>query len=220
MFEGNPTMMLKVLSINKSDISVEDLQDWDSDYKEAVYQTIQEEDSRGVRLRDKEDVPSIKSIKEKVLRRVDALIAATEDPARLAQVYKILSEFEVSDDKKEKSVLDAINEAVKPLTPTKKKEVTMLEKMRQENRITEPGKRGREKQKKVQPVAVVPEETSEWKPEIAPHAIVTKSAGNIVPVVNTPVPLRVASPNAGTEKFPLPVTTAPITAITPAAIMK
>lgn len=144
MFEGNPAMMLKMMGISQSEITVEDLQDWDNDYRDAVYQTIQEEDSRGVKLRDKEDVPSIKSIKEKVLRRVDDLIASTEDPARLAQVYKILSEFEVADDKKEKSVLDAINEAVKPLTQ-KKKEITMLEKMRQENMITtEPGKkRGR-----------------------------------------------------------------------------
>ena len=28
---------------------------------------------------------------------------------------------------------------------------------------------------------VVPEATNEWKPEIAPHAIVTNNAGNIVP---------------------------------------
>ena len=141
MFEGNPTMMIKIMHI--PDVTVADIQDWDMDYKDAVYQTIQEEDARGVTLRDKDtDVPSIKGIKEKVLRRVDALILATEDPARLAQVYKILSEFEVADDKKEKSVLDAINESIKPLTPKKKETITMLEKMRKENRITEPGKRG------------------------------------------------------------------------------
>ena len=151
MFEGNPTMMLKILGIPKAYITVEDLQDWNLDYKEAVYQTIQEEDSRGVELRDIEsEVPSIKRIKEKVLRRVDTLIAATDDPARLAQVYKILSEFEVSDDKKEKSVLDAINESIKPLTPKKKETITMLEKMRKENMLNEPGKKRRGRPPKVQ----------------------------------------------------------------------
>lgn len=149
MFEGNPVMMLKILGSNG--ITVEDLQEWDSDYKDAVYQTIQEEDAKGVNLKDKDnDVPSIKHIKEEVLRRVDKLINVTEDPARLAQVYKILSEFETADDKKEKSVLDAINDSIKPLTPKKSNSVTMLDRMRQENKIMDPGKRGRGRPKKVQ----------------------------------------------------------------------
>ena len=147
MFEGNPTMMKKIMGLG--DITVADLQDWDSDYKDAVYQTIQEEDAKGVQLRDKdEDVPSIKSIKEKVLRRVDKIIAETTDPSRLATTYKILSEFEVADDKKEKSVLDAINESIKPLTPQKKETITMLEKMRQQNMAGGETKRGRGRPKK------------------------------------------------------------------------
>ena len=86
-------------------------------------------------LRDPDaDVPSIKSIKEKVLRRCYQLIEETSDPAKLAVVYKTLSEFESADDKKDKSVLDAINEAVKPLTPKKKEKMTMLEKMKSENK--------------------------------------------------------------------------------------
>lgn len=170
MFEGNPAMMLKILNIPK--LTVADIQDWDMDYKDAVYATIQEEDAKGVKLRDKDsDVPSIKSIKEKVLRRCDVLINMTEDPARLAQVYKILSEFETADDKKEKTVLDAINESIKPITPKKKESMTMLEKMRQENRITEPGKRGRGRPKKVQPVAVVPEEIGDPEEIESPEEI-------------------------------------------------
>jgi len=129
MFEGNAAMMLKIMGW--AGISVGDVEDWNAEYKEAVYKVIEEEDAKGVAMRNPcEDVPSIKGIKEKVLRRVDYLIAGTDDPARLATVYKILSEFEVSDDRKEKSVLDAINEAVKPLTPVKKNTVTMLEKMK------------------------------------------------------------------------------------------
>lgn len=150
MFEGNPAMMLKIIKV--PNLTIGDLQDWDMDYKEAVYQTIQEEDSRGVKLKDMEDVPSIKSIKEKVLRRCDELILSTEDPSKLAQVYKILSEFELADDKKEKSVLDAINESIKPLTQKKKETITMLEKMKQEGRLTDPGKRGRGRPRKVEPV--------------------------------------------------------------------
>lgn len=154
MFEGSPALMLRALK--GPDVKVEDLEDWELDYREAVLQTIQEEDSKGVTLAQRNgEVPSIKAIKEKVLRRVDALIQATEDPARLAQVYKILSEYEVADDKKEKSVLDAINESIKPLTP-KKKEKTMLEKMREENKISATGKRrGRPKKVQEEPEASV-----------------------------------------------------------------
>ena len=143
MFEGNPALMKKIMGLGE--LTVADLQDWDAEWKDAVYATIREEDEKGVSLREKTEVPSIKSIKEKVLRRVNTIIDETTDPSRLATTYKVLSEFEVSDDKKEKSVLDAINEAVKPLTPKKKETVTMLEKMRQEGRLTtDPGKkRGR-----------------------------------------------------------------------------
>ena len=145
MFEGNPALLLRVMRV--TGVTVDDLQDWDSDYREAVYQTIQEEDSSGVRLKDAEDVPSIKLIKEKVLRRINALALSSDDPARLAQVYKILSEYEEADDKKEQSVLDAINESIKPIREGKKEHVTMLEKMRMENGLSPnpPKKRGRPK---------------------------------------------------------------------------
>ena len=43
----------------------------------------------------------------------------------------------MADDKKDKSVLDAINEIVKPLTPKKKEKLTMLEKMKQQGRLPE-----------------------------------------------------------------------------------
>ena len=156
MFEGNPTLMLKYMLIPK--LTVEDLEEWDSEFKEAVYQTIQEEDTKGVTLRSREDVPSIRSIKEKVLRRCNDLIDETTDPAKLATVYKTLSEFEVADDKKEESVLDAITKTLQPRTPKKKESVTMLEKMRQENKLTDPGKRGPGRPRKVQPVEEEPED--------------------------------------------------------------
>lgn len=130
MFEGNPAMMLKIMHIPQT--SVEDIKDWDLDYREAVYQTIQEEDNKGVEL--PEDIPTIKSIKDKVLKRTFDLIQETTDPSKLATVYKTLSEFESVDTVKEKTVLDAINESIKPLTPKKKERMTMLEKMKLENK--------------------------------------------------------------------------------------
>ena len=143
MFEGSPALLKRIMDV--PNVTVEDLQDWDRDYKDAVYQTIQEEDSRGVELKDPEnDVPSIKSIKEKILRRTEQVISETTDPSRLASAYKVLSEFEVADDRKDKSVLDAINEAVKPLTPKKKEKLTMLEKMKQQGRIPEVPKQDKE----------------------------------------------------------------------------
>ena len=150
MFEGNPAMMLKIMCIPQ--ITVADIQDWDSEFKEAVYQTIQEEDLNGVRLRDRNDVPSIKSIKEKVLRRCNDLIDETIDPSKLATVYKILSEFEVADDKKEESVLDAITKTLQPKNQQKRGAVTMLDKMREENRLTTASGKKRGRPRKVQPV--------------------------------------------------------------------
>ena len=163
MFEGNPSMLIRIMSIPK--LTVEDLQSWDEEYRDAVYATIQEEDSKGVKLRDKDtDVPSIKSIKEKILRRIDLLASSNENPDRLATVYKILSEFENADDKKEKGVLDAINESIKPLTIKSKAGLTMLEKMKQENAQVTPGKkRGRPKKNPVEqdPFGVIPEQPEE-----------------------------------------------------------
>lgn len=128
MFEGNPTMMLKIMHI--PEVTVEDIKDWELDYREAVFQTIQEEDAKGVTL--PEDIPTIKSIKDRVLKRCYQLIDETTDPSKLAMVYRTLSEFESSDTKREKTVLDAINETIKPLTPKKKEKLTMLEKMKLE----------------------------------------------------------------------------------------
>lgn len=131
MFESSPALLLKIMKV--PGVTVGDLEDWDLDYRDAVFRTIEEEDAKGVEMKDpSSDVPSIKSIKEKVLRRCYRLIEETTDPAKLAMVYKTLSEFEVADDKKDRNVLDAINEIVKPLTPKKKEKLTMLEKMRQQ----------------------------------------------------------------------------------------
>ena len=131
MFEGSPALLLKVMKI--PNVTVPDIEDWDRDYRDAVYETIREEDARGVEMKDPHnDVPSIKSLKEKILRQVEAVISETTDPARLASAYKVLSEFEVADDRKDKSVLDAINEIVKPMTPRQKERMTMLEKMKQQ----------------------------------------------------------------------------------------
>jgi hypothetical protein len=130
MFEGNPAMMLRIMRIPET--TVADIQDWNTDWQDAVRKTIEEEDAKGVVLRDADgDVPSIRSIKDKLLKRCDSLIQETTDPSKLATVYKILSEFEVTDEKKEKTVLDAINESIKPLSQKKRKDtMTMLEKMK------------------------------------------------------------------------------------------
>lgn len=129
MFEGSPALMLRVMKFK--DVTVAELEDWNIDWKEAVYKVIEEEDARGVKMKDPtRDIPSIASIKDKVLLRIDDLIASTEQPDRLATVFKILSDFEGVDEKKEKGVLDAINDAVKPLTPKRKEKLmTMRERM-------------------------------------------------------------------------------------------
>ncbi len=158
MFDGNPAAMIKILCVPK--LTTEDLLAWDADYRDAVKLTIQEEDSRGVQLKDDAPVPTIKSIKEKTLRRIDVLINATEDPARLGQVYKTLSEFENADDKKEKGVIDAISDSIKP-AGKKAGGKTMVEKMRSEvnGGVNTPGrKRGRPRKVEVAVPLVGPDE--------------------------------------------------------------
>ena len=139
MFEGSPALLLKYMKI--PNVTVADIQDWDKDYREAVYDTIREEDAKGVEMGDpRSDVPSIKSLKEKILRQVELVIAETTDPARLASAYKVLSEFEVADDKKDKSVLDAINDIVRkgPGRPRKDGPKTILEKAMQQRNTPDP----------------------------------------------------------------------------------
>ena len=139
MFEGSPALLLKYMKI--PNVKIEDIQDWDKDYREAVYDTIREEDAKGVEMGDPHsDVASIKSLKEKILRQVELVISETTDPARLASAYKVLSEFENADDKKDKSVLDAINDIVRKPGRTKKEDgpKTMLEKVRQQMHTPDP----------------------------------------------------------------------------------
>lgn len=143
MFEGSPALLLKYMKI--PNVKVEDIQEWDKDYREAVYDTIREEDAKGVEMGDpRSDVPSIKSLKEKILRQVEIVISETTDPARLASAYKVLSEFEVSDDRKDKSVLDAINDIVSkgPGRPRKDEPKTMLEKVRERMHTPDPRESG------------------------------------------------------------------------------
>ena len=138
MFGGSPALMLKVMKFK--DVKVGDLEDWDVDFKEAVYKVIEEEDAKGVPMKDPNaDVPSIKSLKEKILRQADKVIAETSDPARLASAYKVLSEFENADDRKEQGVLDAINDIVRkgPGRPRKEGK-TLLEKARESVHAQDP----------------------------------------------------------------------------------
>ena len=69
---------------------------------------------------------------------------------------------------------------------------------------------------------VVPDDTREWNPEIAPQAIVTKSAGNIVPVAKSPFDAgAVKLPRkAGISMLALPVSAQPSIPITETAIIK
>lgn len=127
-----------------------DMPEWEKSFHDLVMNRIANEGRKDTTEAEGE-VPSIKSIKEKILRRCDALINATDDPARIAQVYKILSEFEQKDEKKAVSVIDAINESIqkpgsklaaleKLVSPTKGQSATSI-----------PGKRGRGRPRKIRP---------------------------------------------------------------------
>lgn len=146
MFGGVPDKMLEVMK--PKDVLMKDLVDWDVEFKEQVMDIIRQESPNSDEF-DTSAVPTIKSIKEKVLKRTSALIATTDDPARLAQVYKTLSEFESTDERKEKSVIDAVNENVKPLAKKdEEKPVTMLDVLRADGKapiVPAPKKRGRPK---------------------------------------------------------------------------
>ena len=154
MFDGDQEQMLKVLE-NYAPTDT-DIKEWDEIYKEAAIHTIEEESIKGQQNPvETDEVPTIKSIKEKVLRRVDALISATTDPARLAQVYKTLSEFEGADDKKEKSVLDAISDSIKPIESKNEQVVSVLDTICGDNKLPV------NKKRRGRPRKVNPEEIAE-----------------------------------------------------------
>ena len=67
---------------------------------------------------------------------------------------------------------------------------------------------------------MVPEDTSEWKPEMAPHAIVTNRAGKTVPLVKRPFPVALMPVTAGMAVAPVPVRAAPMTEMTATMIIK
>lgn len=143
MFKGDVLSFRLTMRIN--DLTEETIREWDKEYSERVKSIISGEDEQA-RSNGQEckETPTIKSIKEKTLIRINGLVNLTDDPARLAQVYKTLSEFESTDDKKEKGVVDAVRENVKPLAEKDKETpVTMLDVLRSEGKapMPVPGKR-------------------------------------------------------------------------------
>lgn len=143
MFDGKASTMLTIMKI--PEVAKEDILKWDREHKEYVDKMLEEDRAKNVAplLDSVGDVPSIKKIKEKVLRRCDTLIQETTDPSKLATVYKILSEFEAQDDKREKTVLDAINESIKPIA-TKKEKFSMLDMLKKQQEEMENGKKDEE----------------------------------------------------------------------------
>jgi len=149
MFGGNPEKMIETL-ITK-ELTVKELQEWEGKLLGRVQEIIQSENAVGGGDSDSGAVPSIKSIKEKVLRRTNSLIGTSDDPARLAQVYKILSEFETTDDKKGTTVIDAVKTKLKAIPESQKETpITMLDVLRAEGKapMPDPNKRKRGRPKK------------------------------------------------------------------------
>ena len=141
MFGGSPEKMMEILA--PKDYTKKNLQEWNEELKEQVLGIIQDENACGGG-ETATDVPTIKSIKEKVLRRTNSLISTSDDPAKLASVYKILSEYESTDSRKEKSVVDSVKENVKPLAKKdEEKPVTIMDVLRADGKApVVPEKRG------------------------------------------------------------------------------
>lgn len=135
------------------DITREELLDWDSYFRNEVMQTIAEESNVNPD-EDPKEVPTIKSIKEKTLIRIARQVERADDPSRLAQTYKILSDFEKADDKKNDSIVDAISESLQKGkssgagTPGEER-VSLLEKINGGAPVVV--KRGRGRPRKVKP---------------------------------------------------------------------
>lgn len=150
MFKGDVIAFMNTM--NLKDANEDTIRGWDKENGDKVREIIKgEDDMARINAADGGGAPSIKSIKEKTLVQINTLVSSTDDPARLAQVYKILSEFEATDEKKEKSVIDAVKENVKPLL--KKDEgtpITMMDVLRAEGKAPiAPAKRRPGRPKKI-----------------------------------------------------------------------
>lgn len=138
-----------IKTMNVADMTVDTFRDWNAEYAQSAIDTINGEN--GASADEEAGIPTIKGIKEKSLKRINGLVNLTDDPARLAQVYKILSEFESTDEKKEKSVIDAVNENVKPLlNKDEETPITMMDVLRADGKAPiVPAKRRPGRPKKV-----------------------------------------------------------------------
>lgn len=160
MFNGDIDEFVKTMA--SKEISAEEMRSWNDEFGNDVKEIIREENIQNAPTDiDSQEVPSIKVIKEKTLRRIDTLVNRNDDPARLAQVYKTLSEFESVDDKKEKTVIDAVKESIQDIpSSVDDTPISMLDVLRADGKavIPAPAKRRPGRPRKVDSLKVNKEE--------------------------------------------------------------
>lgn len=90
-----------------------DVKEWDEEYGELVASVIDKEDTKAAQVRDANgDIPDVAKIKQMALRRLQDIIDCCDDPAKVANTFKILEEHgkEAEAKSKARSAADEIAE--------------------------------------------------------------------------------------------------------------
>ena len=112
-----------------------DIAKWDAEYGKKVKEDIEEDYRMATQLRDADgDIPTVASIKDNILVKIKMLINSTEDPAKLATCYRVLSEFG-KDSKRSASAKDAAQVVMERIKPKNQKQMERNEVEREYARI-------------------------------------------------------------------------------------
>lgn len=117
LFNGDIKEFCRAMRIH--DIYPKDVQDWNEYFEMQVKKDIDEDLRLASMTRDEDgDIPSVASLKDAMLLRIKQLISNTEDPAKLATCYRVLSEFGKDSSKvaTAKDAAQVVMERIKPIT--------------------------------------------------------------------------------------------------------
>lgn len=107
-FKGDTTALARVFTLRREDIAK-----YEKRWKDAVHDAIYAE-NEGLKA-DEPKAPSIRSIKDRLLRRISDVLDKEEDPSKLANTYARLSEFQQSVEQQTSttSITDAVMASIK-----------------------------------------------------------------------------------------------------------
>lgn len=115
LFDGDTKEFCRAMRI--PDVYPVDVQKWDAEYGEMVDKDIDADARLICQMRDGDgDIPTVASLKDSILLRVQQLITKANDPSKLATCYRVLAEFG-KDSKKSRGGVGAAQAIMERMQP-------------------------------------------------------------------------------------------------------